>query len=327
MQYKNPFIRRYPQHPITLINSIDLKFNSYYIAGYTRNKLYLGNYTAPLHMIAIGPGLKTRQIIEIAFEPKNIPFKSVRIAVRDSIFYLMDGSVPAVFTGSTKNWKVNSQLKGVPYFTLAEPIDTTSILFRSNNSKKGSHVFGVYKENRHPESSYNPSLLKQQIDGIFDTDGILVFDPKKQRMVYVYYYRNEFIVADKELTLKYRGHTIDTITQAKIKIAYLNKNTSRKMAAPPLTVNAHAALCENLLFVHSNIQGQFEEEQLWKNAYIMDVYDLKKHRYLLSFAIYKVGDKKLRALYVTASHLYALMDNELVVYELRTVLKKEITGN
>ena len=324
MQHKNPFIRRYPQHPITLKKSIDLKFNSYYFAGSSNHRIYLGNHTAPLHILAIGSDLQVKESIAITFDPKEIPFKMVRVVVRQPWFYLIDGSVPAVFKGKIKDWKITGELKDIPHFTLAEPIDSTSIIFRASNKKRASHVFGIYNQKRNPKDSYNPSLLKQQIDGIFDTDGILVYDENLQRTVYVYYYRNEFIVTDKDANLVYSGNTIDTTSKAKIKVAYLNKNSTRKMSAPPLVVNAHAAVCKNLLFIHSKIPGQFQDEQLWKSAFIIDVYDLKRHTYLMSFAIYKVGDKRLKSFHVTASHLYALMDNELVVYELRDILKKEM---
>lgn len=55
MHHENPFIRRYPQHPIALKNTIDLKFNSYYFAGSANQKIYLGNFTDPLHMVEVGP--------------------------------------------------------------------------------------------------------------------------------------------------------------------------------------------------------------------------------------------------------------------------------
>lgn len=324
MQHKNPFIRRYPQHPITFSKSLDLKFNSYYFAGDQNGKIYLGNHTAPLHVLAIESASKEKQAIEIDFNPEKIPFKMVRVVVRGSHFYLMDGTVPAIFKGNVTDWKITGELKGLPYFTLAEPIDSSGVIFRTNNNKEASHVIGTYNERRTPKNDYNPSLLKQQIDGIFDTDGMFAYDENLKRSIYVYYYRNEFIVSDKNARLVYSGNTIDTTTKAKIKVAYLNKKATRKMAAPPLVVNAHVALCQNLLFIHSKIPGKFQDEQLWKSAFIIDVYDLGKQSYLMSFAIYKVGDKNLKSFYVTPSNLYTLMDNELIIYKLRDILKKEI---
>jgi uncharacterized membrane protein YphA (DoxX/SURF4 family) len=324
IHHENPFIRRYPQHPIMLTHTTDLKFNSYYFSGYVDNRMYLGNYTDPLHVLSVDTTLLHRQVIKISFDPKNIPFKMAKIAVRGSYFYLMDGRVPAVFRGKTTDWKITKELKGSPYFTLAEPVDSTRILFRSNNGKNSAHTIGVFTSDGVSKIKYNTDLLQQQLDGVFDTDGMLLYGEKLQKMVYLYYYRNEFTVADKYTGLIRRGHTIDTITKAKIKVAYLKNGTERKMAAPPQTVNAHATISEGLLFVHSKIKGRYEDDKLWDQASIIDVYDLQKKTYLISFPIYGIEDKKLQSFFVTTTHLYALIGNQLVVYELKSILKKEI---
>lgn len=324
MHHENPFIRRYPQHPITLQKNVNLKFNSYYFAGISEGQIYLGNYTDPLHITVFDTALQYKQTLKIAFNPKEIPFKRIKILVRESNFYLMDGTVPCIFWGKINNWKIISEIKGCHYFTLAEPIDTTAVLFRSNNGKNAAQILSTYKAERSPKIIYNNSLLQQQIDGVFDTDGMLTYSEKMRKMVYLYFYRNEFIVADENAKLSYRGHTIDTISHAQIKVAYLKNNTERRMSAPPLTVNANVAVNANLLFVNSKIQGRFEDNKLWKQAAIIDVYDLNKNTYLLSFAIYNIDDKKLQAFKVTDTHLYALMSDELVVYQFRDILKKEM---
>jgi hypothetical protein len=131
-------------------------------------------------------------------------------------------------------------------------------------------------------------------------------------------------VADKKANLLSRGKTIDTISKAQIKIAFLKDRGERKMSAPPLIVNESAVMCQNLLFVQSKIPGRFEPEKLWKQAEIMDVYDINRKAYLMSFAIYKNRDKKLQYFYVTPTHLYALISNELFAYDLKQIIKKEM---
>ncbi|MBE0392173.1 DoxX family protein [Flavobacterium sp. PL002] len=323
MHHENPFIRRYPQHPIALTHSVDLKFNSYYFAGYTNDRIYLGNYTDPLHVLHMDTTLQHRQTLKIAFDRTDIPFRMAKVLIRAPYFYLMDGTVPCVFRGNIHNWKASIELKGSPYFTLAEPIDSSTIAFRNNSGKKGEHVLGVFTSNRLSKVHYTPQLLQKQIDGIFDTDGTLQYSKELSSMVYVYFYRNEFIVADKKATLDYRGKTIDTIAHAKIKVAYLKGQTVRKMTAPPLTVNAHTAVCNNLLFVHSKVPGRYENSTLWKQASIIDVYDLNKNVYVMSFSVYKIDNKELHSLFVTSTHLYALIGTELAIYELKAMLKNE----
>jgi hypothetical protein len=268
--------------------------------------------------------LNNRQFDKISFDAKNRIFQRVTIGIRDSFFYLKDGTVPTIFTGSTRDWKLSKELKGIPFFTLAEAVDPTNLVFRANNGKEYANVLGLFRSNQVPKVSYNPHLLQRQIDGVFDTDGILLYSEKIKKIVYLYFYRNEFIVTDINAKLIYRGHTIDTTTKAKIKVTYLKNKTERTMMAPPLVVNANAAVCQNLLFVHSKIKGRYENDLLWEQAAIIDVYDLNKNTYLLSFRIYNNGEKKLNSLWVTATHLFAIVGNELMVYELKSILKKEI---
>lgn len=188
-------------------------------------------------------------------------------------------------------------------------------------------MLGVFTSNPAAKITYNRDLLQQQIDGIFDTDGTLLYSEEQRKIVYLYYYRNEFIVADKSGTLNYRGHTIDTIKHAKIKVSYLRNGTQAEMSSPPFVVNAHAVICQKLLFVHSKVKGKYENDKLWQKSFIIDVYDLNKNAYLLSFPIYKTGDAALNSLFVTATHLYAIIGNDLVVHELKTILTKEMKTN
>lgn len=323
MHHENPFIRRYPQHPVALTHTVDLKFNSYYFSGYANGKIYLGNYTDPLHVLSMDTTLQQPQKIKIGFNRTELPFRMVKILVRPPYFYLMDGTVPCVFRGNVNNWKVSQELNNCPSYTLAEPMDSTTIAFRNNNSKKGEHVLGVFNSEKLPKTYYASTLLQKQIDGIFDTDGMLQYSNSLNKMVYVYFYRNQFIVADKKGTLDYRGNTIDTIAHAAIKVAYLKGKNERKMAAPPLVVNAHTAVCNNLLFIHSKVLGRYENDKVWQQASIIDVYDIEKNKYLFSFPIYQIGNQKLKSFYVSPTHLFALMDTQIVVYRLKETIKKE----
>ncbi|MFC0776871.1 MauE/DoxX family redox-associated membrane protein [Flavobacterium sp. HJSW_4] len=326
MRYENPFIRRFPKHPIVQDTIIDLKFNSYYFAGSDREKIYLGNYSNPLHITAIGKKTKNKESIKIILDSKKTLFSSVKIRIRDSSFYLMDGTVPAVFTGSKSNWKAEKQLTGLPYFTLAEPINQTKIILRSSNGRNAEHSIGIFNETKSPKIRYNSSLLQKQIDGIFDTDGTLLFDEKTNRAVYTYYYRNEYIAIDTNANLEYSANTIDTTTKAKIKVAHLKNNTERKLSAPAITVNAYTAVCENLLFVNSKVSGRFESDKLWEQSFIIDVYNLDTKSYLMSFSLYKIGNKKLSSIIVTPEYLYAIMGTDLGIYRLRDLLKNEINS-
>src|SRR5690606_35021463 len=250
IQKANPFIRRFPPHIVEYETQTDLKYNSYYFAGVDNYSLYLGNTTAPLQVLKISKDLKEIQSIKITPEESSFHFRSLQLKVIPPYFYLADGTVPCIYGGKTTDWKAKLKLEGAPYFTLIESMDSINFVFRSNSLRSGENIIGILKLSHPPQFKLTDQLLQKQNkkDGIFDTDGTLLVDKESAKIIYLYRYRNQFIVADKNADLLYRGNTIDTISQARIQVSEVNGE--RTMSKPPLSVNTDAAVYKNLLFVN-----------------------------------------------------------------------------
>lgn len=322
MYYDNPFIRRFPQHPVEFKKKIDLKYNSFYIAGESDGRIYLANYDYPSYIQSYSSLLNDKKDEKIKMDPKKIPFKMITTKIQGAYFYLTDGSVPIILRGDLKNWKVNRELKGSPYFTVALPIDSTSIAVRSNSSKNMQNMLGIFNQRAVPKTAFNRTLLQKQVDGIFDTDGLLLYSAQSDKLVYVHRYRNEFIIADPKGNLIHRGHTIDTISKVKMKVSKLKEGRQFAMSTPSYVVNENAALSGNLLYVNSKVKGKYEKDMLWETCFIIDVYDLERNTYMLSFPVFHTASKQLRSMVVNEKYLYAVIGNDLVVYELKSKLIK-----
>lgn len=65
IHHQNNFTRRFPHHPAELSKILDMKINSYYIAGEGNGNVFLGNVTAPLIVTAIDSTLKIKEQITI----------------------------------------------------------------------------------------------------------------------------------------------------------------------------------------------------------------------------------------------------------------------
>lgn len=323
MHYNNPFTRRYIKTSIQYVTSKDLKFNSYYFAGYNDRALYLGNTTAPLRILSLDTFFKNEKEYKIDFKDSGSAFRRVRIVMQDKHFYLSDGTVPCLYKGDVSSWKTTHEFRGIPRFASAMPMDSTTIVFRNNTGKNGSNIIGTYSDGNKPVINYAPALLESQLDGIFDTDGTLLYNQQMRNIIYVYYYRNEFIIADTNGNLLRKGNTIDTTSKAKIKVAKLKGGRQRKMAAPPLMVNARICTQGKFLFVQSKIRGFYESNDIWNSAVVIDVYDLKKRAYVLSFPIFGLHNGKFKSFMVTQTHLYAIFDNTLMIFRLKGQLKKD----
>jgi uncharacterized membrane protein YphA (DoxX/SURF4 family) len=315
IHHRNNFVRRFPGDA-TKVNEIDLQFNSYYFAGAANDEIYLGNYTAPLLVTSLDTVLQKRKEFKIHPNRTNFLFQSVQVRVLPPNFYLIDGSVPVIFKGNIKDWNAYVKWNGATTFSHYQLIDSLTLAFRSNNTIKGESELGSLYFGSKPRTRFNADLLQKQIDGIFDVDGTLHYDIDLQKLVYVYLYRNQFTVADQTLNLNYRGKTIDTISKAQIKVVNVVSRQERKLTTPPLIVNKTSAVCENLLFVNSALLGKYEPSEMWKEASIIDIYNLNTNSYQGSFYVYNIKKEKLKNFFVRDNNFYGFIGQHLVHYKL-----------
>lgn len=326
---RNNFVRMFPPIPVKRETIYNLKYNSYYFAGKDNQSVFLGNTTAPLLVLELDSVLAQSKKHYISFLHKRVKLDAVHLRITNNKFYLIDGSVPFVFSGNTADWKAHLKMKNAVRFSIAEVLGSTDVVFRKLSDKNGENVLGTlnFSDSSKIKVKYHPILLQKQIDGVFDTDGAMNYSDNLNRFVYVYYYRNEFIVCDNNLNLKYRGKTIDTTTKAKIKVSSLKNRNEKKLAAPAFMVNRTSAVYRNLLFVNSSLPGKYEPLVMWKDASIIDVYDIESKIYLMSFYIYNENKKQLSTFMVTGNRLYALIGNSIVCYRLGTTLQKYLKQN
>lgn len=315
VHYHNKLTRRFPHTPAKVVYTADLKLNSYYIAGIDTDKIYLGNDTAPLLITVLDQQLNHTEKKVIDLEPKDLPFQAVKIVVQSPYFFVLDGRVPCLYKGQTKDWKAKIKVRGGAYFTTAEAIDSTAVAVRAHSSINGESILGVIDLDK-GKTILNPKILQKQFDGVFDTDGQLLYSPELKRIIFLYAYRNEFTAADRDLKIDFRGNTIDTITRAKLSVVKIKEKGQKKLAKPPLFVNKSSAVSKDLLFVNSAIPGRYEDDKIWKSASIIDVYDIAQKRYLFSFCIYDIKGKKLKSFVIQGNKLIALIDNHIIRYDL-----------
>ncbi|MDY7396860.1 hypothetical protein UMM65_16560 [Aureibaculum sp. 2210JD6-5] len=317
IQRNNAFIRRIPPHIVKQLKSIDLKFNSYYIAGMTDQTIYLGNSTAPLLITEISLRtyqLKTHQIV---LDQMNLPFRSVRIEVKPPYFFVADGSIPILFRGYITDWQAKTLSKNTAYFSLWTVIDSTSFGIRALSSTNQEQILGKLYKNHSYKVKFSTNLLKKQVDGYFDVDGQLLWNTNLQRLIYVYYYRNEYIVFNSELQLDFKGNTIDTIQSVSLKIADLKKTNQKKLLGNPIVVNKMVTTNDEFLFINSERLGRYEPKDLLKKASIIDVYNLKNANYVFSFYAFGEIGAKGKSIKANNDLFVMIIGNLLYIYKLQ----------
>ncbi|WP_432222954.1 MauE/DoxX family redox-associated membrane protein [Flavobacterium sp. TMP13] len=314
MHYRNDFIRRFPHFPAVKAKVANLPFNSFYIAGIADDKLYLGSTSAQLLLTVLDSNLQKKEEYHIELDHKELPFRALTVQVDSPYFYVSDGTVPCVFKGKIGDWKAHLVNTGNAYFTLSVPIDSTALIVRALQRGTAKSIIGRMNLLENSETLFNSQILEEQIDGLFDTDGHLVYSKKMKRFIYLYAYRNQFTVVDRNLMIDFRGKTIDSIGHAKLEVVTIPSHGVRKLRKPALVVNKACAVFDNLLFVNSEIMGRYESIKMWKSASIIDLYNLSDNSYLLSFYLYDEEGKKMKSFAVQNNQLYALIGNQIVRY-------------
>lgn len=314
MQKENPFIRRFPQGTAAKVARIDLKNTSYYVAGVEKEKIYLANRLAPLQILEIDSDLKSKKHYTIQLDREDFKFKAVEVRINAPYFYVFDGTAPVIYRGMISDWKAKVISEKKYYFSDIIFMNPELIAFRTQKPYTGENILGIAKTNDSMEIKFNPLVLQKQMDGIFDTDGTMQYSAVLHKLIYTYYYRNQFIVTDENLVVEYRGNTIDTTTKAKLKVVKMKQSGDIKLGAPPYMVNRRTTVWGNLLFVNSILRGKYEGKEVWKYATVVDVYDISKQTYVLSFYVYDEEGFRMKDFFASDSAMYIISGHYLLKY-------------
>jgi hypothetical protein len=316
---RQPFVRNFESRiRLEKRGEVDLNVNSFYCAGSTEQSIFLGNVTAPLHMVVVDlPNLDTQHII---LNIKNIKtpdnYRAFRLKVDPPYFYLMHGTMPGIFGGLISSRQASSVLPvNFPYFVEAVPVSPTLFALKSLSLEDSANELATL--NRIPPYfQFKPEILQKQIDGIFCEEGKLHYEKSKNRLVYVYSYRNEFIVMDTTLDKINRHHTIDTFSRAKLNVAKVASKNYTTLASPQAFVNLLTAVSGDFLFVLSPLLSQNEDKIRFQQASVLDIYDITSGRYLYSFYLDHVDNHIPTSLLYNGTTLAAVFGHRLILYNL-----------
>ena len=316
LSHKSSFTRLFPAHLLTDFRFTDLQYNSYYFAGSDSQTVYLGNYTAPDKVLAISTDFLNRHFISLNISDSiKMNWERARVITRGNEFYLGEGSSPAMLhTVSATNAMIRVQMDSLHFDRDWLPLSLTSFVVRTYSTPMKQNIL-VKKTTGTDTVIQSNGILEKQIDGKFCTDGGLLFDREQYRLIYIYNYRNQFIVMDTNLHIISKYRTIDTTTHAKITLDTIKAESRVTFSSPPLMVNKRACIAANKLFVNSALTAD-NETPLGKLGTDIDVYNLKDGTYLFSFSVPSFRNEKLLSMAVATDRLYCIFGKWLASYRL-----------
>lgn len=314
---RNNFTRRFPHHPTTLLGEKDLGFNSFYIAGTSNGKVFLGNHSTPLIVTEFDSTLRQKKVHLIKIPKDNRKYHSLTLSVLAPYFFIWDGREAFVYYGLLSDWKAKIWIDQKAFFTAFVPISSNRSFIRAISSKTKENVLGNITKNENIAVKLNQHLLSKQVDGQFDTDGSLLYNNQYHKIIYTYYYRNQYVVTDTSMKTKALGKTIDTTTRAAIKVKYVHSLQGSKVSVPVVTVNKRTATYGHYLYVHAGLLGRYEPREVWDSTSIIDVYDFTANTYAFSFYIDDKMKKKIKDFRIENDILYTLNGNYLLSYRFK----------
>ncbi|MBO0353541.1 hypothetical protein J0656_05880 [Muricauda ruestringensis] len=307
-----------PEGTLVPLDTLDLGYGSYYIAGIDHGHLFLGNNQVPSHLVETNvDNLKDTVHHKISIPEDNLKYRSIQVKVSAPDFYVVDGVVPFIYRGSISDWTA-TRYKNSPYFLDAVPMQNGALALIGVNKEMEKVFYKVTEENPQPEIF--PGLLKAQGDeAILSTSGQLHYDKNTKILTYVYLYRNQFFLMDTDLNLLRAGSTIDTISQEKINVGEISSENLWKISPLSLKVNERSCVHENLLYINSNILAGNEDIDVFDSISVIDVYQLDNGSYQFSFYIPALSSKKIREFVVVHHNLIvAKYKQHIITYKLDT---------
>lgn len=322
---ENNFTRRFLQFPVVEDKSLQLVNDRFYFAGTAGREIYLGSRYNPLIISKVDNQLENIQEMKVHPDRMNYDFRNLQVKVKPPYYYLADGTVPVLYRGRIGSSKTKLISYNDAFFSQISIIDSTKFAIRTQKSQDTQLTAALLNLHTNPKVIFKTSILTKQSDGVFDSDGQLINISSPERYIYLYAYRNQMMVMDKELNLIKTLKTIDTTTIARIKTIKM-KDGQHKMTEPPLVVNHKITAYGNLAFIHSNLKGRFEKNKTWQSSSIVDIYRTDRQEYVGSFYIDKLDGKSFTDMMMTDRYLFVLNGQRLIRYSYRSLLTQILQG-
>jgi hypothetical protein len=294
---------------------MDIDYNSYYIAGEGSGYVFLGNKTAPFNVLVVDSALEAKREYKISLPKGNFPFCSPRLTVRPPYFYVWDGSAALVFRGLIVDWNAKLWNSNTAYFNAFDPISPDKVVVRAISSERKENVLGILSVDSTPRLQLFP-VLEKQLDGIFDTHGTMLYNSKRKKIIYTYSFKNEYLVADERFMKRHVSHTIDTFSKVRIKVKHVASTKASNLASPGYVVNSMAKTFGDYLFVKSEIMGNYETKEMWRESSIIDVYDINSYSYRFSFYLTDIKNLKMSDFILNNDRAFVLTGKYLSSFKL-----------
>lgn len=310
----NSFIRLFPPHMLGKQHRIDVGTNAFYIAGIHQDTLYLSNRLDARWLKKVSlSNLDTTDLI-LSWPTMQPPFSDWQVSLQNEIL-----SFSNYLTGTLL---LSSYPFHQPYFKakLAQPFYKTlpihpSLLFAKsyNTPLQSRSIVRLTLDQSIPQQAYLPP---KKPDGLYSTDGILLWNATYQNLLYLHNFVNTVTILDSTCNVQYSHNTIDLVDSIKGSIIRQQQKGIQIQQVETSLNNSLATTDQHLVLVYSKAPASNQSLARFRKNATIDIYQLPTFRYLYSFYLPLTPTTTLLDLQLYNQHLYALTGTELIQYQL-----------
>jgi hypothetical protein len=306
------FNRTFFNSALNCVSERSFSFTGDYIGGFSNGTIYLphGKFFDVIFQYCLLTGDTAISRLSLK-DPGFIPYGSVKVNCDSSSFLVTGPGVSDIFKGSLKDMTGSRYCRNNVLADALVLIRDSLFIVRTLDKSKGYTLRSSI-----PRTDTISELLTPQEDNIFSKDGELLYCPKLNKVIYVYFYRNQYLIADTSLNLAAVGKTVDTTSWAKITVSRPDKQGRIKMSSPPLLVNGHSRIDGAFLYIQSRLRADNESLKTFADSSVIDIYNLENRRYVNSFHVPKFKGKAMKDFWVADKLFIALYEQHLKIFTL-----------
>lgn len=314
------FYRHYPPNLLSESWYLNLTDPTQYIAGYSPSSVFLaGRQKADsITRIELRSAASAGYVIPVPTDRKLV-WSAARIRIDSPYIYLTE-HISRYY--SARRWgaamPIQSDQGGLQGIQQLLSLSPYRIAVRTYDTTRLQNVLQVLNTDHRPVSPDGVYVPDKQRDGVFCTDGILKYDSESALVLYVYNYRNRFVLLDTTLKVRLTATTIDTTDQVNFTVgSFTDKNTvTSSFSSPPRMVNKNAFFNNSFIFIHSALMSDNEKPSDFRRTSVLDIYRVADGKYVYSVKVPDDKGEKVRDFIVSGDRLLLLYGSGMICYRI-----------
>jgi hypothetical protein len=314
LQSNENFERRFPPHMLGRKQQLELTYNSFYLAGADSKVVYLGNHKKADLVIKLN-----RLTLDTLTIDLSLP-DSLRKKAGWQWQFQADAAYCFNFLFGDLYWWTNNKFSEPPKHHRFGPINSlqaispTHVLVNTFESATRRRIVqSIRLEGPEVERQYLPTQVKE---GIYSTQGHLLYDHFSNQLLYVHLYWNRIQLLDNLLQENGEAHTIDLQNRFDMVVTQYGDTAAPQMKIAGGVLNRQASVDKGYLLVLSSQAARNQTLNQLQNFWTIDVYESTTGNYLYSFYLPRKKESMNLDFLLLWNHLFTLEGSTLTRYEL-----------